>query len=76
MRVYISAIIYAAIISTTVYACDGCGCRGGPGYRGSDGQCVGWRDLAKKCGLPPTSRCNAEGSNLIGGDDDKSKNKK
>jgi len=76
MTVYFAAIIHAMILSTAVYACDGCGCRGGPGYRGADGQCVGWRDLVKKCGSPLTSRCNAEGSNLFEVNNEKQKNKK
>jgi hypothetical protein len=48
-------------------ACHGCGCKGGPGYRGPDGQCVGYRDLERVCGDPPTSRCvfeNAPGTGL------------
>jgi hypothetical protein len=44
-----------------VAACDGCGCRGGPGYRGPDGHCVGWAKLGKVCGNPPTTRCAYEG---------------
>jgi len=45
--------------------CRGCGCRGGPGYRGPDGRCVGFRELAKICGTPPERRCvfeNAPGT--------------
>jgi hypothetical protein len=45
-------------------ACHGCGCKGGPGYRGSDGHCVGFRELDKVCGNPP-ARCvfeNAQGT--------------
>ena len=48
-------------------ACRGCGCKGGPGYRGPDGTCVGFKDLARVCGDPPTSRCafeNAPGTGL------------
>ena len=47
--------------------CSGCGCKGGPGYRGPDGRCVGFKDLAKICGTPPESRCtfeNAPGTGL------------
>ena len=46
--------------------CSGCGCKGGPGYRAPDGHCVGFRELDKVCGNPPT-RCvfeNAPGSGL------------
>jgi len=35
-------------------ACQGCGCKGGPGYRAPDGHCVGFRELDKICGNPPT----------------------
>ena len=44
--------------------CHGCGCKGGPGYRGPDGDCVGFRELDKVCGNPP-ARCvfeNAPGT--------------
>ena len=30
--------------------CKGCGCKGGPGYRASDGQCVGYEDLISNAG--------------------------
>ena len=40
-------------------ACRGCGCKGGPGYRAADGHCVGFRELDKVCGNPPT-RCAFE----------------
>jgi len=45
--------------------CKGCGCKGGPGYRGPDNRCVGFRELDKICGVPPTTRCvfeNAPGT--------------
>jgi len=32
-----------------------CGDRGGPGYRGPRGRCVGWADIGKTCGNPPGS---------------------
>lgn len=37
-----------------------CGTRGGPGYRGADGRCVGWSNLKAVCGDPPTSHCTDE----------------
>ena len=40
--------------------CRGCGCKGGPGYRGPDGRCVGFKALAKVCGDPPSLRCTFE----------------
>jgi len=42
--------------------CDGCGCKGGPGYEVKDtGQCVSWDRLTIECGPPPhTDKCIAE----------------
>lgn len=37
-----------------------CGDRGGPGYRSASGRCVGWADIGKTCGSPPSTRCTAE----------------
>lgn len=48
-------------------ACKGCGCKRGPGYRGPDGRCVGFKALHKVCGDPPEMRCtfeNAPGTGL------------
>lgn len=47
-------------------ACSGCGCKGGPGYRHVETRrCVGFKDMDKLCGSPPTTRCvfeNAPGT--------------
>lgn len=42
--------------------CQGCGCRGGSGWRSHrTGQCVGWARLARECGDPPSpTRCTKE----------------
>ncbi len=40
--------------------CEGCGCAGGPGYRGPNGKCVGFKRLDEVCGTPPTLRCDFE----------------
>jgi hypothetical protein len=40
--------------------CKGCGCKGGPGFRAADGQCVGWGEVVKKCGAAPHKGCVAE----------------
>jgi len=40
--------------------CAGCGCKGGPGYRDAQGQCVGYANLIQKCGPPPHQGCRAE----------------
>jgi hypothetical protein len=36
-------------------SCNCCGCKGGPGYRSSSGQCVGWNALNETCGVPATA---------------------
>jgi hypothetical protein len=53
-------LISCALIAGTSIAAAVCGTRGGPGYRGSDGQCVSWQALGSKCGSPPTTRCTPE----------------
>ena len=39
-----------------------CGSRGGPGWRGPDGRCVGRKNMNRVCGVPPETRCKAEGA--------------
>lgn len=55
------AVTTALVTAASAQPCSGCGCRGGPGYRGPDGRCVGWKDISRTCGSPPTTRCKAEG---------------
>ena len=45
--------------------CHGCGCKGGPGWRGQNGQCVSHANLTKDCGSPPSTRCTYEGAQQI-----------
>ncbi|EIZ84862.1 MAG: hypothetical protein CL858_28160 [Cupriavidus sp.] len=58
-----SRVLAAALllISCTAAAaacqCTGCGCKGGPGFRGPNGRCVSYKQLDKVCGSPPTSKC-------------------
>jgi hypothetical protein len=40
--------------------CSGCGCKGGPGYRDQQHQCVSYANIIQKCGPPPHSGCVAE----------------
>jgi hypothetical protein len=42
--------------------CKGCGCKGGPGWRGPDGFCVPQGKLADICGSPPAAPCKQEGA--------------
>ena len=53
-------ILFHFIFAIVDQASAQCGSRGGPGYRGPDGRCVGWRDLNRVCGVPPETRCTAE----------------
>jgi len=60
----LAAIAALAWISATpANACSGCGCRGGPGYRGPNGRCVSWANIGRVCGSPPSERCSPEGPN-------------
>jgi hypothetical protein len=44
--------------------CHGCGCKGGPGWRGnSTQQCVSHKQLNQVCGKPPSEeKCHYEGA--------------
>ena len=45
--------------------CKGCGCKGGPGWRGQYGQCVSHANLTKDCGSPLSMRCTYEGARQV-----------
>jgi hypothetical protein len=47
--------------------CQGCGCKGGPGYRAPDGSCVGYANLIRECGPPPHARCRRECAPIVAG---------
>lgn len=53
------AVTFAGLLAVTPALAD-CGDRGGPGYRGPNGKCVGWAEMARICGSPPTTKCKAE----------------
>jgi hypothetical protein len=40
--------------------CKGCGCKGGPGWRGPEGTCVPEAKLAEICGTPAGTPCRLE----------------
>jgi hypothetical protein len=66
MRLISSILLLLAAITLPASAreggrCDYCGCHGGPGYRGPNGQCVGKANLTRVCGSSPSSRCTFEG---------------
>jgi hypothetical protein len=52
--------LIAVLVLAPYQASATCGERGGPGYRGPNGQCVGWASIGKICGDPPTTHCTAE----------------
>jgi hypothetical protein len=52
-------MVLAGYVHTSLALAD-CGDRGGPGYRGPSGRCVGWADIGRTCGNPPTTKCKAE----------------
>lgn len=71
------AVAALSAMTLPVEACSGCGCRGGPGYRGPNGQCVSWKAFARTCGSPPTAHCSAEHVNAKpGGEDNRPSPKK
>src|SRR6478735_1789399 len=45
--------------------CQGCGCKGGPGWRDASGYCVGRRSMTERCGSPPSTRCTYEGARQV-----------
>ena len=50
-------------------SCKGCGCKGGPGYRNSQGKCVSYANLIKDCGEAPHLRCVRECTPVVEGCD-------
>jgi hypothetical protein len=40
--------------------CKGCGCKGGPGWRGPERTCVSQAKLPEICGSPPGAPCVQE----------------
>lgn len=55
-----AVLALAVAIALYAHANAACGDRGGPGYRAPNGRCVGWADIGKTCGSPPTKNCIAE----------------
>jgi len=45
--------------------CKGCGCKGGPGWRGPDGFCVSTGKLAEVCGSPAAAPCKQEAATRV-----------
>jgi hypothetical protein len=50
----------SAGLAQEVCRCKGCGCKGGPGWRGPDGTCVWTAKLAEICGTLAGAPCKQE----------------
>jgi hypothetical protein len=57
-KVFFIIVLVLAAFGSTAFAT--CGTQGGPGYRDSNGKCVGWETLGRVCGSPPETRCTPE----------------
>src|SRR5262249_52764537 len=54
-----------AAATDTACRCQRCGCKGRPGWRGQNGQCVSHANPTKDCGSPPSTRCTYEGAQQV-----------
>jgi hypothetical protein len=63
-----TALVCAIVAAAAEDRCSGCGCKGGPGYRAPNGRCVGWADVGRICGSPPTQRWTPELTNANAGE--------
>ena len=62
-------ILFSFALLTPAFAddacrCSGCGCKGGPGWRGTDGACVHAATLTQICGSPPGAPCKQEAAEI------------
>ena len=55
----VKAAIAGQAFGRCASGCRGCGCYGGPGFRGPNG-CVGFANINSVCGGPPHDNCKAE----------------
>ncbi|MDX2205831.1 MAG: hypothetical protein NW223_23980 [Hyphomicrobiaceae bacterium] len=53
--------LFMLVVTVEVAEANGCASRGGPGWRNSKGDCVGWKALPGACKFPPETRCSFEG---------------
>jgi len=51
--------------SAAACMCQGCGCKGGPGWRDRNNHCVSPDQLKKVCGEPPSTNCTFEGATQV-----------
>ena len=58
-------IVVPAAAADDACRCQGCGCKGGAGWRGPDGSCVPRASLAQTCGSPAGAPCKQEDAQRI-----------
>ena len=63
-------ILFSLFAISPVFAddacrCQGCGCKGGAGWRGPDGACVPRASLAQICGTPAGAPCKQEDAKRV-----------
>ncbi|MCK7473429.1 MAG: hypothetical protein MZV49_07725 [Rhodopseudomonas palustris] len=56
----LATVAALAVAMFPTAAMPACGDRGGPGYRGPTGKCVGWAEFSRVCGNPPEKRVRGE----------------
>jgi hypothetical protein len=62
--------LFLSVLAASAYAddacrCKGCGCKGGPGWRGPDGTCVSKSALAETCGSPAGAPCKQKSATRV-----------
>jgi hypothetical protein len=58
--VFLAPAAPISAIAQEACTCKGCGCKGGPGWRGPEGTCVSKAKLTDICGSPPGEPCTEE----------------
>ncbi len=57
--------VTSVVFAQEACRCKGCGCKGGPGWRGPDGFCVSKAKLAAVCGSPAGAPCKQEAAQRV-----------
>jgi hypothetical protein len=53
------------VLAQEACRCKGCGCKGGPGWRGPEGTCVSAAKLAQICGTAAGAPCKQEAAERV-----------
>jgi len=64
------ALAFALLSIATAHSqdacrCTGCGCKGGPGWRGPEGTCISKAKLSEICGEPAGAPCTLEAATRV-----------